>query len=209
MEKPMKQLVIGLDCDDLLVENAYRVLDHYEALYNFRVDPAHFYEGTPEQWGVKELDEVRARIENYYRLEETAHYLSFAHPEAVEKVNKWVHEDGHKVHLISARSHFMKPITDKMADLYFPGCFQTITHIEGFNTGGTNLTKGDVCVELDVEVLGDDLVSHCEDAIEKGVPNAVVFGDYEWNRYKKLRPGMVRCISWLDFDLEIKRLATA
>jgi len=54
-------------------------------------------------------------------------------------------------------------------------------------------SKGELCVELGVELLIDDNLSNCQNAIDYGI-DAVVFGFYGWN--EKSEPHLTRCNDW-------------
>ena len=202
-----RRLVIAMDCDDLLLPGVYTMLKFYKKKYNFEVNPARFYDGTPEDWGVGGDLELQKRIEMYYKRRKTARDLITPFPEAVEKVGKWAAKN-HELHLLTARSHFVEPVTKKMVDLHFNGLFKSIIHTNGFGAG-PRATKGEVCRDLNADLLIDDHIHHCENALDNGVPNGIVFGDYEWNQSSKLRKGLVRCINWHYTDIEVDRIAAA
>lgn len=77
-----RRLVITIDCDDVLVPTAYKVLDHYRDEFGHEVNPAHFYESTAEDWGVHDLKHVNRRIEQYFRSKKFHHEGKISYPEA-------------------------------------------------------------------------------------------------------------------------------
>jgi len=54
-------------------------------------------------------------------------------------------------------------------------------------------SKGELCVELDVQLLIDDNVDNCLGAIDNGA-HAILFGDYGWNAHAP--ESLPRCSNW-------------
>ena len=198
-----RRLVLAFDCDDVLIQTASKVMNHFESSYNIVVDPAHFYSGTAKQWGVGDLRTVNRRIERYFK--DYSHELLVPDPEALIAIPALARV--HELHLVTGRAEFMEPITQQMADEHFPGCFASITHTNFFKPRFRR-TKGQVCKELGVDVLTDDHLKHCESVLDAGIENAILFGDHAWNRSEMpLRAGIVRGIDWTRTQMEIAKIA--
>jgi uncharacterized HAD superfamily protein len=56
-------------------------------------------------------------------------------------------------------------------------------------------SKGQLCVELDVQLLIDDNAENCLDAIDNGA-DAILFGDYGWNAHAP--DSIHRCCDWTE-----------
>lgn len=54
------------------------------------------------------------------------------------------------------------------------------------------LSKGELCADLGIDLLIDDNVDNCKDAIAYGT-EAVLFGAYGWNEKAE---GLRRCVTW-------------
>jgi len=54
-------------------------------------------------------------------------------------------------------------------------------------------SKGELCVELDVQLLIDDNAENCQDARDNGA-DAILFGDYGWNAHAS--ESLHRCSNW-------------
>ncbi len=54
-------------------------------------------------------------------------------------------------------------------------------------------SKGELCVELEVQLLIDDCVENCLSAVDNGT-EAILFGDYGWNAYAP--ESLHRCCDW-------------
>ncbi|MFZ2544492.1 MAG: hypothetical protein WAW80_00775 [Candidatus Saccharimonadales bacterium] len=208
-----RRLVIAIDCDDVMVPTAYKTLNHYGEKYGHAVDPAAFYEGTAEDWGVTELKEASKRIENYFRSNDFRDFAKVPFPEAVVAIPALARV--HELHLVTGRADFMEQTTQEMVDEYFPECFQSVVHTNFFKDRFRR-TKGQVCREIGAHVLIDDHIVHGHSVIDDGVENAIIFGDYPWNERDyhpewsmddKLRPGLVRVSDWNRALLEVDRIA--
>lgn len=197
-----RRLVLAFDCDDVLIQTAGKVIKHFETTYNTVVDPAHFYEGTAEQWGVGDLRTVNRRIEKYFS--HFSHELLIPDPEALIAIPALARS--HELHLVTGRAEFMEPVTQQMADEHFPGCFSSITHTNFFKPRFRR-TKGQVCKELGANILVDDHIKHCESVLDEGVDHAILFGNHAWIKDENLRQGIIRGIDWPTTQREIGRIA--
>lgn len=54
-------------------------------------------------------------------------------------------------------------------------------------------SKGELCVELDAQLLIDDNAENCLDALDNGA-DAILFGDYGWNAHAP--DSIHRCCNW-------------
>ena len=100
--------------------------------------------------------------------------------------------------LITARDKTWEVATRRWLDANFAeavsGVYFTSAHKDS-----REMTKGQLCRHLRVEVLIDDNVEHCQSALDERV-QAILFGKYGWQYTAP--EGMVRCIDWpsvLDF----------
>ena len=97
-------------------------------------------------------------------------------------------------------------ITQEPSYKYFPNIF-TGVRFTGF-LQGDDITKGLVCREIGAQVMIDDLPTHIESVIDEGgLREAIIFGDYPWNKDHKLGSVVVRCLDWLSVESEITRIA--
>lgn len=188
-----RRLVITIDCDDVLVPTAYKVLDHYKDEFGHEVDPALFYIGTAQDWGLSDLKHVNRRIEQYFRSKKFHHESRTPYPEATIAIPALARH--HELHLVTGRGKFMEKSTAELIDEYFPDCFASLIHTNYFKKR-FRMTKGQVCKDLAADVHIDDHVEHCHSVLDAGVEGAILFGEYPWNRTVKRRRGLARCINW-------------
>jgi hypothetical protein len=76
-----------------------------------------------------------------------------------------------------------------MLDEYFASCFTRVEHV------GQTKTKGEVCREINADVLVDDNIKHLHSALEYGVGSAVWFGNYAWQE-DAAPSDIIRCKDW-------------
>lgn len=201
-----RRLVITIDCDDVLVPTAYKVLDHYRDEFGHEVNPAHFYESTAEDWGVHDLKHVNRRIEQYFRSKKFHHEGKIPYPEATVAIPALARH--HELHLVTGRGKFMERSTAELIDEYFPNCFTSLVHTNYFKKRFRQ-TKGQVCRDLSADIHIDDHTEHCENVLDAGIESAILFGEYPWNRTVKLRQGLARCVDWVSTVEEVSRIAAS
>ena len=71
------RLVIAIDCDEVIVETVGPILRHYNKQYGADLpaplEPKHYYNGTPYDWGVaNDPQEGARRVEAYTQSDEFA-----------------------------------------------------------------------------------------------------------------------------------------
>lgn len=196
-----RSLNIAHDCDDVLVPSAEVIVDWYNTTYNTRVDKARFYDGTAEDWGVEDIRLASRRIEEF-------HYSFFSHPpmpypEAIIGVKALA--KNHRQGVLSGRADFLLPVTEKMAEDYFPGYFHSIVHTSHY--GETPKSKSEVCRDLQYDILIDDGLMHCVRAVEEENVKVALLRDQPWNQAEDLHPSIIRCYDWDDIQREVAKIA--
>lgn len=185
---------IGIDIDDVLADTigATRVWAHEKT--NIRLDPEHYHTGD-DYWNYYNAIWARHGIEglNFEDfLEELSVDQSSIKPnkgavEAVRELRKT-----YEVVFITSRAPFLKEATRVWLDEHIdPSVPLYIASNPLVNTSAQS--KGELCVELGVELLIDDNIGNCESANEYGVAS-ILFGDYGWNQNAPAH--MQRCLNW-------------
>lgn len=199
-----RRLVITIDCDDVLVPTAYKLMNHYKDEFGHDVDPAYFYSSMPEVWGVQDSRYVNRRIEQYFRSKKFHHEGRMPYPEATIAIPALARN--HELHLVTGRAKFMERSTAELIDEHFPHCFASLVHTNYFRKRFRQ-TKGQVCKDLAANIHIDDHSDHCENVLDEGIENAILFGEYPWNRTTKLRQGLARCVDWNATVKEVAQIA--
>jgi hypothetical protein len=202
-----RRLVMAFDCDDVLVPTARDFIEGYNAAYGTNVEFANFYApATVETWSTDDEELVKARVEEYMRS--NPYKQAPPYPEAILAIQSFAKR--HELHLVTGRSHEREPETLEMLDRYFPGYFNTVVHTNHFvllDSGLQRRTKGEVCVDLGADVLVDDHLVHGQSAIEAGVQDVIIFGDYPWSATQSLLKGMRRARDWKATLKEVNYIA--
>lgn len=187
---------VVFDCDDVLTPCGPILRDIFNTMYGTDVQLADIYNSPPEVWGASTADEAQGRVETCMRIH--AGEFLVPYPEAVPVVKRLART--HELHVVTGRRDFMEPITRRMIEEFFPGCFKTVEHTNYFapsDEAHLRRSKGEVCRRLGARVLVDDHFAHAASALDCGL-KAILFGNYEWNQLDDLPLGMVRCRDWQD-----------
>lgn len=202
----MKKLVIAIDCDDVLVTTSPHLVNYYNKTYGTALELRHMYNGAElKAWGTDSQEVAVRRIQDFSLTDE--HAAITPEPTAVEAIKGLAKH--HELHLVTGRADFLEPVTRRMLDEYFPGCFQTIEHTNYLNPStdkASQRTKGEVCKAIGADILIDDHIKHGNTALGL-VKEVIVFGDYPWNQHEALPEGMVRCADWTAVVAEIEAYA--
>lgn len=191
----MRQLVIAIDCDDVLVSGTEYVISMYNKLYGANVNIEHAHQSDDPEWEIGR-DEVFRRIHSIQKSDEYARIPPFA--DAVKVVKELARR--HHLYVVSARHNEVLGVTQAMIATYFPDCFEAIEHV------GDDRTKGEVCAAIGADVMIDDNLKNLLSAGEAGVQKLIWFGSYPWQNYDEWVEGVDRCLSWDDIKREIDQL---
>ena len=194
------RLTIAIDCDDVLLDTIKTFLEEYEKRYGVAVPPSMCYSKDPSVWGVEDYSEALKR--QYEIFSEVEFPPIPSSQEVLSRLSK-----NHDLWVLTGRHEDMAEMTQVSIDKYFPNIFTGI-RFTGF-LQGDNITKGLVCREIGAQVMVDDLPTHIESVIDEGgLREAIVFGDYPWNKDQKLGSVAVQCLDWLSVESEITRIAS-
>lgn len=198
----MRKLVIAIDCDDVLLAAADKLIAAYNREYGTALTPEYYYgPATVQSWGT---DDVAVAVERVERFQLSPEYsLTQPHHSAVEVVRRLARF--HDLHLVTGRPDHLQETTMSTLDKYFPGCFSTIECTNLYNE--KRRSKGEVCVSLGADILIDDHLPNCKSVLEHGLREVILFGDFPWNRTDELPKGVIRCKNWLAVEKEIERIA--
>lgn len=193
-----RQLVIAVDCDDVLVPSTEHIVRVYNEKYdtNVQLEDAHSSRGPDWQASREEIEE---RI---YDIQLSAEYAEITPWREAVDVCRRLAKD-HRLHLVTARPGRIMAVTIAMLEQYFAGVFSEIEHV------GLDGNKGDVYHRLGADVLIDDNFKHLETAAQCGVEGLVWFGDYPWQSQTDdpATKVAVRCRDWKEVEQEIYRIA--
>ena len=158
---------------------------------NLKIDDYH--EHWAELWGV-DHEETRRRAAEYNLSGVVAKMPHNA--EAVDVLKELAKD--YTLVITTARHRELTDLTKKWIDTYYQGIFADIHHVGIWDTvhpHANTFTKADICRQIGASFLIDDQSKHCNAVQEAGI-QAVMFGDYSWNRDDELVEGVVRCSNW-------------
>jgi uncharacterized HAD superfamily protein len=197
----MRQLVIAIDCDDVLVATTPYFVAAYNQAHGTNVSVAQSRDENEEIWAaprelrLQRLDEL-TKTDEYFKISPTT-----------EEINVLQELSGeHSLHLITARTPAELELTQTMIERDLPGAFTSFDFI------GTDGSKGEVCQRIGADILIDDSIHNLIDAVEKGIPvsNVLLFGNYPWNQeVPDALTGITRCVSWNEVRSAVYDIANA
>ena len=186
----MKQLKIALDCDDVIVPTAPLILRNYNATYGTKIGLKDFYTNDRTPWGTDDATAVK-RVEAYLMSDEYQQVEPFL--EGIEVIRQL--GGHHELHIVTGRPGILAKATEDMLEKYFPSIFHSIefTHFFGPNPR----SKATVCQDLGIDLLVDDHLHHAQVVAACGI-DALLFGNYPWNKTDSLPPRIRRVNGWHD-----------
>ena len=191
----MRRLRIAIDIDDVLAENAIGFVAFSNERWGTRLRVDDYSEHWSEMWHV-DSEEAERRAHVFHDSSAIRGYAHIGGAEEVLRNMSQVQSDT----LLWIEEHF--PGIFASSAVYFSGLWDIV------HEGSHKLTKTELITQINADVLIDDQLKHCLAVSETG-RNAILFGDYTWNRADSLPDRVVRCHSWSEVEVEIERIANS
>jgi 5'(3')-deoxyribonucleotidase len=192
----MRKPTIAIDIDDVVAEGTNALIDSINKQHNTTLTPSDYhnvggdFNGYYERvWnahglaGVAKYDDVAKEM-----IADQSHVPLLADAEfAISELAKQFH-----VIFITARppewevatrQWFSQHLGSNEIELYFAGNYHDTTA----------LTKGELAVQLNAELLIDDNIKNCQSALDNNL-KAILFGNYGWQN--EAPTDMIRCEGW-------------
>lgn len=200
-EHTVGRKVIGVDFDDVVVNtfemlrrfhNQYYGTNHqFNDLSNYRLD---------QLWGCSN-QEAFARIDFFYASSQhKATPLIEGAFAALERLSRQ-----HTLVLITARPESLRECTEQLIGCHVPGIFSQLHFIghphDHRPDKRATKSKGDVCVEIGVDIFIEDAPENAFSIVSKNIP--VLLLDKPWN--KDIRASYIRRVH--NWDEVLKELA--
>jgi uncharacterized HAD superfamily protein len=194
----MKRQKIGVDIDDVLAASAEGFAAFSNKQWGTNLTAADYAEEWAPLWGVS-VEEAIKRADELHAQGAHRDYSPFA--EAFQVLG--VLRERYELEVVTSRRVSVKGVTQEWLDRYFPGIFQGVHYVGMWDDSHpANIqhrlqqTKGALCRAIGADYLIDDQLKHCVAAAEAGV-QALLFGDYSWNRTANDLPnGVTRTHTW-------------
>jgi len=195
MSTKNKKPIIAVDVDDVLASSAEDFVAYSNKKWGTRLTVDDYTEHWAEMWGVDQK-ELQKRAQHIYKSGIQKSFRRFDEAETVlrELANKY------DLVITTSRHRLVQKSTLEWLDRHFKGIFSEI-HFAGIWDAGhetlhaLNLTKADLHQRLGVAYMIDDHPKHCFAAANVGV-QALLFGDYKWNRDTNLPKNVTRVKDW-------------
>jgi uncharacterized HAD superfamily protein len=111
---------------------------------------------------------------------------------AVKTIGKL--EEKYNFAVVTSRGDRSFEFTHLWLDKHFPEVFKEVAFVPLWSKD-REVTKAEICNEIGASYLIDDNAEHCNLAQEAGV-QALLFGEYGWNRNAGLKKGVIRVNNW-------------
>lgn len=111
----------------------------------------------------------------------------------------------HRLCAVTGRQNILKGITLKWLDENFPKTFEKVEFTNNYAKDGTPpLSKGDVCKNLECEVLIDDDTRYVEPILDNRVK--LILFNKPWNAHLRMPPSIRRANNWPEIISFVKEL---
>lgn len=187
--------ILAVDVDDTILDENNAVRLYMNAYYGFKHRKEDYLIDGP-------FDTYWEHIWNVDKEKMSQMYEEFAHSSykkdmkpiknairVLQKLN-----EKYDLAIVTSRGKSVVDITHKSLDAHYPDIFRDV-HFVPLWGKGEKATKAQICNEIGASCLIDDSFEHCKLAAEAGV-NAILFGDYGWNRTQELPSRINRCKNW-------------
>lgn len=180
--------VIAIDCDDVIISTAPNIIDHYNLTYGTNIELKDYYSNDEQIWGA-DRNTFMTRVYTYLSTPEYQSLKPFQ--DALATIREL--SNSYELHVVTARPDLLADITKKMLNEHFPDTFKSIIFTNHFSD--KNISKADICSQLNASYLIDDHLHHAELAASSGLP-VLLFGDYPWNQTTTLPDLITRVGDW-------------
>lgn len=190
----MKSSTIAIDIDDVLADYAEGFIEFSNHHWGTHLTIDDYDEHWAKVWKV-EIAEVikRAAFTHESGLVATLSPKLEAKPVLEELAQRY------NLIVVTSRRIVNKADTLAWLKLYYPMLSEDVVTFSGFydqlTDNSIHQTKGSILASLGVTYMIDDQPKHCLSAIEHGI-EAILFGDYAWNRTVDVPDSVTRIKDW-------------
>lgn len=188
----MKQ-IIAVDIDEVLAANAPSFVAYTNEQWGMGLTVDDYHEHWAELWQVDHAVAMQ-RAKEYNTSEVIG---SMGHFEEAKSVLTSLAAH-YELVIVTARRRELEAVTADWVQGHYGQVFSVIHHAgiwDDEHPDASTFTKADLCTRLGVSYLIDDQSKHCN-AVQAAGMQAVMFGNYPWNKNDRLVTGVVRCTDW-------------
>lgn len=186
---------IAVDLDDVISAQAEALIEFSNQKWGTHLNVDDYDEHWAKMWNLDEQQLKQRALE----INNSGIFRRFKHvDEAIPVLQKL--SKNYKLVIATSRQKHLQKDTLEWLDKYFGGLFTEIHFADIWDRPlhsqiRVNLTKKDLLERIEADYLIDDLPKHCIAAAEAGI-EALLFGDYSWNRLDKLPQKVTRVKDW-------------
>ncbi len=193
----MTKKTIAIDVDDVLADANQEMRRFINDRFRTTHTVEDYLQNHDNYWGYWEFvwqvsdEEARKRIEEYDKSD-SKHKLRIING-AIDAIN--ILKKDFDLVVVTSREDSLIDKTHAWLENHFPGTFSGVQFVCLWQDEDSNHTKGSICKQIGAEYLIDDHADHCILALKEGI-KPLLFGDYGWNRTRKIPKGIMRVKDW-------------
>lgn len=185
--------VIAIDIDDVIAAFAESFVKYSNERWGTHLTVDDYQEHWGEMWNV-DHEEVLRRASEYHEPDQTPEYNRIPGAEDVLRILK----DRFTIIAVTSRRSSINQLTRDWLEKYYNNIFDDIIFCGFFDSGkqeGVYLTKGDIVRDVGAKYFIDDQLKHVL-AVAAHDIEALLFGDYFWNKTDDLPKNVTRTKNW-------------
>lgn len=189
----MSKPVIAIDVDDVLAANAEGFIAYSNEKWGTKLKTDDYDEHWAMLWNVDNAETEKRAID----FHGSGAVRSYRHFEEAVPVLRSLAEN-YRLVITTSRRLQIKADTIEWIDQYFGDIFSEIRFAgmwDKVTDHSIKATKAELCKEIGAKYLIDDQLKHCTAAADAGI-EALLFGEYTWNKTRQLPGGVTRVKDW-------------
>ena len=192
----MTKPIIAVDIDDVLAAAAAGWVAYSNKQWGTSLKVEDYDEDWAKMWRV-DFETAKQRA---HHIHATKGIVSSFAPDATALVALQTLSESYELVIATSRITTHKAETEAWLDEHFKGVFSGL-HLSNIYKAGNiakdavHGTKAELVDSIGAAYLIDDQLKHCLAVAERG-RQAILFGDYGWNRTDALPVGVTRCADW-------------
>lgn len=191
----MHKKILAVDADDTIFDENTAIRLFMNDKYGFKhTAEDYLVEGPFNNYWERIWDKGPEETNDIYELFVVSTYKENLKPIegallALQELKKY-----YELVIVTARDQRGVAMTHESLSLHYPDLFNDVHFVPLWGADG-KATKARICSEIGASYLVDDSFEHCQLVTEAGI-QAILFGDYGWNRNQALIDGVIRCKDW-------------
>ncbi len=188
-----EKLTVAVDIDEVLADHAEAFIEFSNKLYGTNNTIDDYTEYWAELFKISNEEVHNLGLEAY----KDGAMRRFNHKKDSEQVLRKLSQKYNLV-VVTARKTIRRDDTLAWLEERYSGIFSDV-HFAGFwdevTDDSVHATKKELVQTIGADFLIDDQPKHCEAVAEAGI-QAILFGDYAWNRGYKSHKNLVKLHDW-------------